>query len=82
MLPAFFGGGPPFESPQSPDGGRLSLCATLRVMQDTHSIDRVSEEHLWNQVLTRQAGADFLYAVTTMGVYCRPVCPSMRRPDR
>lgn len=78
MLPAFFGGGPPFESPQSPDGGRLSLCATLRVMQDTHSIDRVSEEHLWNQVLTRQAGADFLYAVTTMGVYCRPVCPSPR----
>jgi AraC family transcriptional regulator of adaptative response/methylated-DNA-[protein]-cysteine methyltransferase len=47
-------------------------------MQDTHSIDRVSEEHLWNQVLTRQAGADFLYAVTTMGVYCRPVCPSPR----
>src|SRR3984885_9480059 len=47
-------------------------------MQDTHSIDRVSEEHLWNLVLTRQAGADFLYAVTTMGVYCRPACPSPR----
>jgi len=47
-------------------------------MQDTHIIDRVSEEHLWDQVLQRQAGADFLYAVTTMGVYCRPACPSPR----
>jgi AraC family transcriptional regulator of adaptative response/methylated-DNA-[protein]-cysteine methyltransferase len=47
-------------------------------MQDTHTIDRVSEEHLWDQVLTRQADADFLYAVTTMGVFCRPSCPSPR----
>lgn len=47
-------------------------------MQDTHIIDRVSEEHLWDQVMHRQAGADFLYAVSTMGVYCRPDCPSPR----
>jgi AraC family transcriptional regulator of adaptative response/methylated-DNA-[protein]-cysteine methyltransferase len=47
-------------------------------MKDTHSIDRVSEEHLWDQVQQRQAGADFLYAVTTMGVFCRPNCPSPR----
>jgi AraC family transcriptional regulator of adaptative response/methylated-DNA-[protein]-cysteine methyltransferase len=47
-------------------------------MQDTHIIDRDSEEHLWDQVLTRLAGAKFLYAVTTMGVYCRPACPSPR----
>jgi AraC family transcriptional regulator of adaptative response/methylated-DNA-[protein]-cysteine methyltransferase len=33
---------------------------------------------LWEQVLGRQASADFLYAVTTMGVYCRPSCPSPR----
>src|SRR6478736_5717820 len=33
---------------------------------------------LWEQVLGRQASADFLYAVTTMGVYCRPACPSPR----
>jgi AraC family transcriptional regulator of adaptative response/methylated-DNA-[protein]-cysteine methyltransferase len=50
----------------------------LRTMRNTHTIDRVSEEHLWNQVLTRQSGADFFYAVTTMGVYCRPGCPSPR----
>ena len=47
-------------------------------MQDTHIIDRVSEEHLWDQVLHRQASTDFLYAVTTMGVYCRSACPSPR----
>ena len=47
-------------------------------MQDTHIIDRVSEEHLWDQVFTRQTGADFFYAVSTMGVYCRPGCPSPR----
>ncbi len=29
----------------------------------------------WNLVRSRQA-ADFLYAVTTMGIYCRPGCPS------
>jgi AraC family transcriptional regulator of adaptative response/methylated-DNA-[protein]-cysteine methyltransferase len=50
----------------------------LPVMKDTHSIDRVREEHLWDQVLHRHAGADFLYAVTTMGVFCRPDCPSPR----
>jgi AraC family transcriptional regulator, regulatory protein of adaptative response / methylated-DNA-[protein]-cysteine methyltransferase len=44
-------------------------------MHDTHTVDRLPDEHLWQQVLTRQPG-DFLYAVTTMGVYCRPGCPS------
>lgn len=47
-------------------------------MQDTHAIDRVSEEHLWDQVLSRQTDAGFFYAVTTMGIYCRPACPSPR----
>ena len=31
----------------------------------------------WAAVLARQPG-DFLYAVATMGVYCRPGCPSPR----
>ena len=35
------------------------------------------DESLWEQVLRREAG-EFLYAVTTMGVYCRPGCPSPR----
>jgi AraC family transcriptional regulator of adaptative response/methylated-DNA-[protein]-cysteine methyltransferase len=32
---------------------------------------------MWDKVLHREPG-DFLYAVTTMGVYCRPGCPSPR----
>ncbi len=37
------------------------------------------DAQLWDQVLARQpqgAFGDFLYAVTTMGVYCKPGCPS------
>jgi AraC family transcriptional regulator, regulatory protein of adaptative response / methylated-DNA-[protein]-cysteine methyltransferase len=40
--------------------------------------DMTDTDRLWEQVLGRQASADFLYAVTTMGVYCRPSCPSPR----
>jgi AraC family transcriptional regulator of adaptative response/methylated-DNA-[protein]-cysteine methyltransferase len=46
-------------------------------MKETHSIDRLPDEHLWDQVLTRQPG-DFLYGVATMGVFCRADCPSPR----
>jgi AraC family transcriptional regulator of adaptative response/methylated-DNA-[protein]-cysteine methyltransferase len=47
------------------------------VMNDALIIDRMPDELLWQTVLTRQPG-DFLYAVTTMGIYCRPTCPSPR----
>ncbi len=47
-------------------------------MEQTDTIDLAPDEHLWTQVLNRQAEAGFLYAVTTMGVYCRPDCPSPR----
>ncbi len=47
-------------------------------MRETHSIDRLPDAQLWEQVLTRASDAGFLYAVTTMGVYCRPDCPSPR----
>jgi len=33
------------------------------------------EDQRW-EIVRRRAPADFLYAVTTMGVYCRPGCPS------
>jgi AraC family transcriptional regulator of adaptative response/methylated-DNA-[protein]-cysteine methyltransferase len=49
--------------------------AHILAMNDALIIDRMPDESLWQTVLTRQAG-DFLYAVTTMGVYCRPACPS------
>ena len=48
-----------------------------RGMNDALTIDRLPDEILWQTVLARQP-ADFLYAVTTMGVYCRPGCPSPR----
>jgi AraC family transcriptional regulator, regulatory protein of adaptative response / methylated-DNA-[protein]-cysteine methyltransferase len=48
---------------------------TMGSMKDTHVIDRLSHDQLWDQVIRREPG-DFLYAVTTMGVYCKPGCPS------
>ena len=39
--------------------------------------DAPSEDERWQEVLDRREG-DFLYAVITMGVYCRPGCPSPR----
>src|SRR5208337_860763 len=40
-------------------------------------------ERYWQAVTARERGADgqFVYAVATTGVYCRPACPS-RRPLR
>jgi AraC family transcriptional regulator of adaptative response/methylated-DNA-[protein]-cysteine methyltransferase len=58
----------------------MALCqanAHYCCMKDTHMIDRLSDDQLWDQVIRRERG-DFLYAVTTMGVYCRPGCPSPR----
>src|SRR5215469_8620272 len=46
-------------------------------MKETHMIDRQSDDQLWDQVIRREPG-EFLYAVTTMGIYCRPGCPSPR----
>jgi methylphosphotriester-DNA--protein-cysteine methyltransferase len=40
-------------------------------------IDRLSHDQLWDQVIRREPG-DFLYAVATMGIYCKPGCPSPR----
>lgn len=44
-------------------------------MNNRHKPTELFDEALWEQVLQRQPG-DFLYAVTSMGVYCRPGCPS------
>jgi AraC family transcriptional regulator, regulatory protein of adaptative response / methylated-DNA-[protein]-cysteine methyltransferase len=54
-------------------------CATSHYgrMKDTHMIDRLSDDQLWDQVIRREPG-DFFYAVSTMGIYCRPGCPSPR----
>lgn len=49
-------------------GGPHHIAAMLNTM---------TEDDLWETVRRRQPGP-FLYAVTTMGVYCRPGCPSPR----
>ena len=46
-------------------------------MNDHITIDPMPDALLWQTVLDRRTG-DFLYAVTSMGVYCRPGCPSPR----
>ena len=46
---------------------------------------RPSVDDRWTAVAARSASADgqFVYAVTSTGIYCRPTCPSRRpRPDR
>ena len=52
-------------------------------MEQTDILDMAPEgkpadDDRWTQVLNRQADAGFLYAVTTMGIYCQPGCPSPR----
>ncbi len=37
----------------------------------------MTDDIMWDAVLRREPG-DFLYGVTTMGVFCRPGCPSPR----
>jgi AraC family transcriptional regulator of adaptative response/methylated-DNA-[protein]-cysteine methyltransferase len=51
--------------------------AHIAGMNDMISIDLAPEELLWQTVLNRRQG-EFLYAVTTMGIYCRTTCPSPR----
>jgi AraC family transcriptional regulator of adaptative response/methylated-DNA-[protein]-cysteine methyltransferase len=38
----------------------------------------IDPEMAWRQVLSRDPQADFFYAVTTTGVFCRPSCTSKR----
>jgi AraC family transcriptional regulator, regulatory protein of adaptative response / methylated-DNA-[protein]-cysteine methyltransferase len=38
----------------------------------------IGSDAAWRQVLARDPGADFFYAVTTTGVFCRPDCASKR----
>ena len=42
---------------------------------------QIDPETAWQQLLAREAGAPFFYAVITTGVFCRPNCGS-RRPLR
>jgi AraC family transcriptional regulator of adaptative response/methylated-DNA-[protein]-cysteine methyltransferase len=50
---------------------------------DASSVDQGDDARRWKAVLARNGARDgeFVYAVSTTGVYCRPSCPS-RRPRR
>lgn len=48
---------------------------------EKRSAPAIDHEAAWRQVLARDADANFFYAVTTTGVFCRPGCAS-RRPLR
>ena len=42
------------------------------------TIDRLNEDKYWQSLVSRDITADnqFIYAVVTTGIYCRPTCPS------
>jgi len=46
------------------------------------AVTEYAEDPRWTAVLARDERSDFVYAVRTTRVYCRPSCPSRRpRPD-
>jgi AraC family transcriptional regulator of adaptative response/methylated-DNA-[protein]-cysteine methyltransferase len=47
-------------------------------MEHTDTLDLAPDDDRWTQVLNRQADAGFFYAVSTMGIFCQPACPSPR----
>src|SRR6202789_195908 len=60
------------------------VATTAKVVEMKASFDaRFDGEQAWRQVQARDASADgqFVYAVETTGIFCRPSCPS-RRPAR
>jgi AraC family transcriptional regulator of adaptative response/methylated-DNA-[protein]-cysteine methyltransferase len=51
--------------------------AAAQISPDNMPEAEMTDDQRWHLVESRQAG-NFLYAVTTMGIYCRPGCPSPR----
>src|SRR5260370_3959 len=52
-------------------------------MPVAQSNSKLSDDHCWDAVVARDPARDgeFVFAVSTTGVYCRPSCPA-RRPRR
>jgi AraC family transcriptional regulator of adaptative response/methylated-DNA-[protein]-cysteine methyltransferase len=61
----------------------IFTLAEINPMAKSTSTPSVFAGRAWQQVLARDAAADgqFVYAVKSTGVFCRPSCPS-RRPER
>ena len=59
------------------------ICMSAMVAAAVSDVTRamIDSETAWAQVVRRDAAAGFFYAVTTTGVFCRPMCKS-RMPRR
>jgi AraC family transcriptional regulator, regulatory protein of adaptative response / methylated-DNA-[protein]-cysteine methyltransferase len=55
--------------------------ATIPAAMPSAPFTTVDPDAAWQQVVDRDPAANFVYAVTTTGVFCRPACSS-RRPLR
>jgi AraC family transcriptional regulator, regulatory protein of adaptative response / methylated-DNA-[protein]-cysteine methyltransferase len=56
----------------------ISMNTNALVAMPTPPIQPVDPNSAWEQVLARDPEADFFYAVTTTGVFCRSGCSSKR----
>jgi AraC family transcriptional regulator of adaptative response/methylated-DNA-[protein]-cysteine methyltransferase len=70
---------------QEPDSAEPAVWTTMVSMKSNATIreirrpaQSIDEQPMWQQVLARDPSADFFYAVTTTGVFCRPACSSKR----
>jgi AraC family transcriptional regulator of adaptative response/methylated-DNA-[protein]-cysteine methyltransferase len=59
----------------------VSMSGKLQHALPANAPAAIDPETCWKQVLARDPAADFFYAVSTTGVFCRPGCSS-RRPLR
>lgn len=59
---------------------RMQTTAVPDAAPDTLPFD-INADAAWQQVVARDPAAEFVYAVTTTGIFCRPACTS-RRPLR
>src|ERR1039457_5504898 len=57
----------------------VPMSSKLQFVPKAGTPETIDSEVAWKQVLTRDPGASFFYAVTTTGVFCQPSCTS-RRP--
>ena len=65
---------------QEPDSAEGPRCATMVPMSAARKLEQtpvpLDPDAAWRQVVARDAGGAFFYAVTTTGVFCRPGCAS------
>lgn len=57
----------------------MNMIAQVANVNTSDRVAVIDREAAWKQILARDKAAQFFYAVTTTGVFCRPSCSS-RRP--